>query len=460
MKISVINPPKVFNPYETFLQIGTPSQCPGGNWPNPCDLTICRELSNGGHNVDYVDGDNKLMEFSEVIEKTLDFSPDFVVMNSETFDYARTPLSSYENVNMLVDGIKLGNPKIKAILYGYHPLVDTRGISTNFDVVVAGEGEGIVSKIVNGKKGGFFIHFVENLDKLELPDYRFVEDVLTECSTFAAPGLTGKFAQVIGSRGCSRRCVFCFRGGTGDRVRFMSPQRVYNELKMLHDQGCDSIYFIDDSWGIDSRWGEKVCEKVKDLGMKFACQSRPDIMKNEKLVKEMGKAGFVNVGMGIETYSDSVLRKIHKGGSTEDIDKAMDVLYNNGMSVIPFLMIGLPGHTMEDIDKTEEFLQKNEDKIAGAGGFLTVPYPMTPMWKEITGQVGGDVMMALDMAGLRLNSLGLGDAVEARELWYKLDRHWGRGADVLSQVKKHRPNIYSRWVEYVKLHDLEERFGL
>ena len=77
MRVAVVNPAKLFPPYEEFLTIGTPSLCPDGNWLDPELLIIAAQLENLGYEVMYFDADNLLWSHDETASNIL---PQLVVV--------------------------------------------------------------------------------------------------------------------------------------------------------------------------------------------------------------------------------------------------------------------------------------------------------------------------------------------------------------------------------------------
>lgn len=439
-KVAVVNPTKIFNSYETYLTVGTPSYCPGGYWIDIPTLSIATKLRKEGMGVKYFDGDNTLATIDELGKEICFFDPDWVVIASETIDYYRSPLSSYENVNTLASIIRVNCPKAKLVLFGVHPLVDSSGISRLFDHVVAGEGEQAVPWLILEGRLPETVNYVKDLDALVLPDYDFVSGSKKCCSEFAA-NLDGKFTQVISSRGCMQKCSFCFRG-TGDFVRKRTVDSVMKELTLLKEEGFESVYFIDDIWGIDKEWAHEMCKRMKPLGLKWTCQTKTSVLADPVTVRLMKEAGCKSVGAGVESYNDHILKVAGKGQTTEMIDKAVANVKEFGVDFIAFIVMALPGETEETLKRTEDWLEKSN--FYGQGAFLAVPYPDSPLQKSLGRKL--NMIEALEMAGL------IGTAwktkEEVRERWRKFDLKFGKPS-VLEQIKKYRPDIFKSYTDYV-----------
>jgi len=451
-RVAVVNPAKLFPPYEEFLTIGTPSLCPDGNWLDPELLIIAAQLENLGHEVKYFDADNMLWDHSETASYILDFEPEVVILTTETIDFARSPLSSYYNVNQICELIKWQNPSIETILYGAHLICDSSGVSEAIDTKIKGEGEAIIPQYLKGteRPNPNKIYYAD-LDSLPIPAYHLAEDVPVECSEYAAISLKGaKFTQMITSRGCPARCIFCYRHGTGDYIRARSPEKILAELKVLENLGYEAVYPIDDSWAMhDPNWRYDVVDAFAQTSIKWSIQTRVQLARDANLLRKMKDSGCTQVGIGVESYSDEILAEISKGTTIELIDKCMNNLYDVGLDVVAFFMLGIPGETDVHRAVNQDFVQTWKDwgTLVGAGPFLMVPYPMTILHKQIFGYEKGSVLESMDVAGLWETDLDT--PLEARRCWYYYDKMFQGDYDVLSQIKKYRPNIYAEFRKYI-----------
>ena len=345
-KVVVVNTTKLFNPFETFLTVGTVSFCPDGYWLDAMGLIIAAQLRDKGYDVSYIDGDNLMMSPKRVGDAINDIKPRFVVLNTETIDYFRAPLSSYENINTIVD--RIVDDKIVVILYGTHPCIETVGLSDRVNLVVKGEGDAVVSDMIDRCVLGIAINSsdlesiykVADIDSLPFPAYEMAADVPQECSNFAYEKFNQmKFTQSVLSRGCkvplegqeAPACKFCCRLATGTKYRAMSPKCVVEYFHHLCTFGYESTYIIDDCFAADQDWGKEVCRALIDDGnkIKFSIQTRVDVVLDGELVSLLKRAGCNMIGLGIESYNDDLLRKMGKKLTCKMVDEALENCYNN-----------------------------------------------------------------------------------------------------------------------------------
>jgi len=438
-KVAVVLPTRIFDPWETYLTIGTIGLCPDGRWPDHTSLSLAAILRNKGYDVKYFDGENRLLETFDLANEVADWNPDWVVATSETVDYERAPQINYSYVNRFVEMVKMRIPKTKVVVYGTHALVDDISISNKVDYVIKGDPEIAVPDCIAGAYCKGVVHKTEDLDSIPDPAVDLLEGYKGECSEYAS-GLKGKFIQLALSRGCPHGCAFCYRS-TGSNIRKMSPDRVERLVKGMKQQGYESFFFIDDNWGGGDKehtWAKEVCRKIEPLGIKWSCQTRSDVAKDVDLVKLMKKSGCETVGFGLETYNADLLKLNGKNQTLEDVDAAVESLKSAELKTILFWVLGLFGDSWSHVQKTVDYIKKV--KPYGAGCLLAVPFPMSPMSKCKEGFVYPAYMNA----GMVGNGM-FQDLYDARRRWKEIDEEVSNPYTLLKQVQKFRPNVYQRY---------------
>jgi len=222
--------------------------------------------------------------------------------------------------------------------------------------------------------------FIENLDILPFPvrnamDYRGVN-------------IWEKHPTIITSRGCPFRCVFCAAAAmSGGKYRLRSPDNIYEEMKLLKKKyPRGTINIADDTFTANVKRLLIILEKIKSLNVSWTCESRVDVLSSERgkeLAKEMADAGCFSLQFGIESGNQTVLNKIKKGITLEQIEKAIINVRKYDIEVMGSMMIGLPNETPEQTKKTIEFaayLEKEYDIVILIG--ITTPFPGTSLWNH------------------------------------------------------------------------------
>jgi anaerobic magnesium-protoporphyrin IX monomethyl ester cyclase len=248
-----------------------------------------------------------------------------------------------------------------------------------WDVVVRGEGEQAVSILVRyaekGAKGVIRdLLPINDLDSIPFPARHLVDlnDYVRE--------VDGKKATVlITSRGCPFGCVFCDSEMWGRKVRRRSVENVMAEIDHLKERyGYQAFLFLDDSFTLNRKWVLEFCERIKRRNVVFRCWTRVDLV-DKKMLKSMVEAGCVQLGFGIESGSDKILKSMNKGTTVEQGRKATKLTKDAGIEVKFFLVGGSPFETVETVVETVRFIEETDPDAWGLGTLTPVPGSM--MWE-------------------------------------------------------------------------------
>jgi len=177
-------------------------------------------------------------------------------------------------------------------------------------------------------------------------------------------------------------CGFCYSVYFNRRTwRGHSIDAVIEQANYLKERySIDGIYFHDDMIFFEKERAKKIIEKI---GLPFFIEDRATgITRN--FATWLNKNDCRILYIGAESGSDRVLRMINKGIIAKDIEKAVKNL--RGTRIIPNLgfIIGFPGETKEDRDKTLSLIKKLERINSNLEWNLRAynPYPRTPLWKK------------------------------------------------------------------------------
>jgi len=126
----------------------------------------------------------------------------------------------------------------------------------------------------------------------------------------------------------------------------------------------------------------ELCELIiKDgLRIKWTCNSRVDYVDKEML-RIMGRAGCWMISWGIESGSETILKKVRKGTSPQKSRQALVWAKEAGILNWGYFIIGLPGETVETIRETIELSKSLPLDIALF--HIAAPYPGTPFFFQV-----------------------------------------------------------------------------
>jgi len=389
LRCALIIPP--WQPEEIFPSKTLKSQI--NYWQPLGILYIAAMLETHGHEVKFFNG--AFLDSSSIIQSLKRFSPQLVGLYSTTFGWPKAKTIARQIKRALKDVfIVVGGPYPTAA--GSQCLQEEGSI----DAVAIGEAEYIAVELATNLSEGKDLHSIrglifrqsqkiihnppapvpEELDSLPFP----ARHLLGNPDRYLPPPATYKrkpVAVVITSRGCNRRCIFCFQMDPKRRIRYRSIENVIAELRQLKSQGYREIKFIDDSLSANRHRAIALAESIKKEGLNFTwfasvCAHQVD----RTLLRAFKEAGCWAVLIGAESGVQKNLNSLKKGITVEQIKKAVKLAKEEGLVVhVPFL-IGIPGQTREDILKTIEFACEIDPHIVNF--HCLTPFPGTELYEK------------------------------------------------------------------------------
>ena len=269
----------------------------------------------------------------------------------------------------------------------------------DIDIAVKGEGEETIVELMNflirkeGKieniKGisyrnqGEIIDngnrpFVQDLDALPYPSFHLIN---CDSYDFDLPYSNKRAGIILSSRGCPAKCDFCSTGFMwGKQFRFKSPKAIADEVEFLIDNyKVEGIKFIDDAmtWN-KSKYNEVLDEFLRrKIDFQWVCESRVSSLDKD-LIKKMKAMGCIRIGLGVESGSDKILKRIRKGTTVEKVKQVVDWCVETGMKVKAYFIIGHPEETVHDARETIKLIKELRRKGCHAVvSYGTVIFPGT-----------------------------------------------------------------------------------
>lgn len=152
-------------------------------------------------------------------------------------------------------------------------------------------------------------------------------------------------------RSCPYGCSFCFHT-IGRKYRARSLDNFFEELDELVDKyGLSGITIMDEFFGVKENVIYEFCERIKKYNLKWFAELRVDII-TDQLIKKMKEAGCTNILIGLESMDDDILADMKKGIKSEQSEQALQILYNNGVTISGNFIAVTPEETIETFYKT------------------------------------------------------------------------------------------------------------
>lgn len=227
-----------------------------------------------------------------------------------------------------------------------------------------------------------------------------------------------RWGFILANRGCLYNCTFCTamtRQSIDRTWRLCSPERLAAEMKYQFEEVDRTIISIeDDLFTGDREWALKFCGLlgIEVKRRPWIMQTRIDCL-DEELAVRLRRAGCVGVSFGIESGSDNVLKNLDKRVDAARIRETGKMLRKLGFAARCTAMIGSPGETREDFEKTAALVSELNPLIIQLA-FCTA-YPDTGL---ATAADRDGRLMRFEAPSRNLSDIGDADLVGLRLSFY------------------------------------------
>lgn len=351
-------------------------------------------LLNAKHEVKLFDG--AFVCHEKLISNVKEFAPQFAGIYATAFGWGKAVKTA--------EAIKNLDKDIFTCVGGPYPIAaQERCLNDNghaIDAAVTGEGEFTLVEMLKRLQAGESllglegVAFRQNARVIRNPPRALITDLdivpfparelLTDAYRYIPPPATYRrkpVAVLTTSRGCDRRCIFCFQMDkhrkSGVRgIRYRSVANVLEEIELCITQGYREIKFIDESFTADYGRATRIVHEIKARRLDFtwfasACVNQVD----EMLLSAMRDAGCWAILFGVESGVQKNLNTLRKGTTLAQIRTTVQVAKNVGLQVSTPFMFGIPGETFEDGLKTIEFALELAPDLANFHALT--PFPGT-----------------------------------------------------------------------------------
>lgn len=269
------------------------------------------------------------------------------------------------------------NPRARIVIgASFAALNRERCLSDGWDCVVIGDGELVVEQAFLGNDTLIIA------EEHPLDEYPIIDRSVLDLSKYHYTINDRQATTLISSRGCPWRCAFCCKVDQKNTVRLRSAEHVIREIDYVYSLGYTAIAFPDDIFILSRSRTEAICKHLKALDIQWRCLVRADIAVRygQDFINMMALSGCVDVGMGVESGSDTILKIANKGETVGTIKKAIRMLKSAGIRVKGFFILGLPGESPETLMETDSFL--SEMQLDDIDIKVYQPYPGSPIWEN------------------------------------------------------------------------------
>jgi len=303
---------------------------------------------------------------------------------------------------------------IPVIIGGIHISLLPESMTEDFDVAVIGEGDLTIIDLLQSlikyrgvnrdhlrTISGLFFYDTDGTPR-HTPPRPLIQDLdsLPRVDWSILPFYKEYDAHIVSARGCPYKCSFCASEKFARQHRFHSADSIVREIEyFVVEKGLGYITFYDDLLIANKKRLATLIDKLKERGLlgkcRYFCQVRANLV-TEDICGLLNTLDAFSVGIGIESFSDPILKYYNKTGITGTTNqRAIDLLHQAGIIVNPSIIFGAPPETREDMLVTLRAIYRNleEGKLESPAWTLLRPYPGTVIWREAArrGLVSNDM---------------------------------------------------------------------
>jgi len=320
------------------------------------------------------------LSFDEIGERITEYNPDFVGVSC-------LMTTQRNNALKVCEIAKQVNSKIHTVMGGCHPSVFSKETlaEKSVDTVVVGEGEQAMLEVVRQRKKGIIQKQPIDINTLPfpardlLPMERYLKINMPE--NIFSP--YNRVTQIVTSRGCPFKCVFCATTNFHGKWRGRTAKSVIDEVRLLKEKyDVEEINIIDENLVFDKQRTLEIMKGFMPLNIAW---SNPGGIWVDGLDREvlafMKSAGCYQLTFPVETTNIKILHDvINKPLHVDKVKPLVDYCHLLNIDVHAFFVCGFPEQTKQDMINDFEYA-KNVN-FDSASFHIITPLPGSRIYEE------------------------------------------------------------------------------
>ena len=349
-------------------------------------LYIASALLDYGYSVEITDANAENLSVDGVMDRIAAYKPDMVGISANFSPLHNSALKLAEKVKAIDNGIWIVAGGNHATACAEYMLEQSRGC---IDFIARGQGETVLVNLVRCLGSGFdpasikgitYMRdgqavssgaetLIDDLDSLPFPAYHLLKMELYDRY------------NLITSRGCPFRCNYCASGVICNKVRYRSPDRIIDEIEyLIKNHGHKHFWFSDDTFTANFKHTNELLDKMiaSNINISWSCLTRVNRTKRD-LLEKMKRAGCRYISYGVESGDQTMLDRMNKRITLDDVQKALLLTKEVGIDMYAFFLIGYPGDTEETVEQSFKLIR--EIGLTGVSFAIVIPLPGTALWR-------------------------------------------------------------------------------
>jgi len=167
-------------------------------------------------------------------------------------------------------------------------------------------------------------------------------------------------------------------------MRYRSVSNIIEEIDEIVKLGYKEMHILDDNFTANKKRATELCNEIRkrnyDLNFEFSNGLRADMVDYEVL-SALKSIGVKDVGFGIESGNEQILKNIKKGISKDTVRESVRLAKELKFEIWGFFIIGSLGETPETVRDTINFAKELDPDFAK---FLILkPFPGSEVYSQL-----------------------------------------------------------------------------
>lgn len=331
------------------------------------ELCIMSSVLKGeGHDVELLDMQINDYKIEDIDRHLARYNPDIVCIE----DMAQLHCNSKK---VIAAARRVFGPKVRICIRGEIPSFIPRTIMERnpaLDFVLRFESDHTLSKIIAALEGKRTFDSIEDIafrsgdSNVLTPAASIFTDLSAlpkaDRCLYEIDKYLARDSETIAksSRGCAGNCVFCIKTKY-EKFHLFPMSRFCDELQELQGYGFKTFFFSDNVFALSLPRLEEFQAELDKRHMQVRWTSNIRIKDiDEPKIALMKKLGAYRVFIGIETINAKNSELINKNLVEEEIREKIAILKKHDMEFHASFILGNPGDTPEDLERTIEFVKE------------------------------------------------------------------------------------------------------
>jgi len=194
---------------------------------------------------------------------------------------------------------------------------------------------------------------IMDLDSLPYPDYEGFEfnELLSKTPTDLFGFGKDRFGFLSLARSCPFNCTFCFHP-SGTRYRRRSMKSAFQEIDYLIEHfDIHNVNITDELFLSKMEDVRAFCTEIKKRNIGFSISLRVDKV-NREMLELLRDHGCIQIGFGLESADNRILKSMNKRITIEQIDNALALCNEVGIKAQGNFIFGDEAETVETAENT------------------------------------------------------------------------------------------------------------